>query len=172
MDTGTLSGAPATDQRGVSRPQGKGLDIGAYEYAFSATPVLLFPGDGATGVPLELTLRTAAYEPPTGFSHFATRWQMGTEKGFESGLMLDETSESALTGLDVPEGTLEYGTTYFWRVRFQDSLGLWSGWSGTWSFTTVERPSSPSSGGGCGASGFIPPMLLLLVPLFLFLRGR
>jgi CSLREA domain-containing protein len=31
IDTGNAGSAPATDQRGVSRPQGAGVDIGAYE---------------------------------------------------------------------------------------------------------------------------------------------
>lgn len=31
IDTGTCSGAPATDQRGVARPQGNGCDVGAVE---------------------------------------------------------------------------------------------------------------------------------------------
>lgn len=53
IDAGTCAGAPATDQRGVIRPQGPGCDIGAVEIAVdrggtvcrvdaSATP----PGDG------------------------------------------------------------------------------------------------------------------------------
>ena len=33
IDAGKAAGAPSTDQRGVSRPQGSGYDIGAYEYA-------------------------------------------------------------------------------------------------------------------------------------------
>ena len=32
IDTGTNTGCPATDQRGVTRPQGSHCDIGAYEY--------------------------------------------------------------------------------------------------------------------------------------------
>jgi hypothetical protein len=32
IDAGTCTGAPATDQRGVTRPQGENCDIGAYEY--------------------------------------------------------------------------------------------------------------------------------------------
>jgi Synergist-CTERM protein sorting domain-containing protein len=35
--TGDYDGVPEKDQRGVKRPQGKGYDIGAYEYV---------PGDG------------------------------------------------------------------------------------------------------------------------------
>lgn len=32
IDAGDASGAPATDQRGIARPQGLGLDIGAFEF--------------------------------------------------------------------------------------------------------------------------------------------
>jgi hypothetical protein len=39
IDAGTGNGAPATDQRGVSRPQGAGYDIGAFESrGFTLTP--------------------------------------------------------------------------------------------------------------------------------------
>ena len=34
IDAGTATGAPATDQRGVARPQGPGVDIGAFEYQY------------------------------------------------------------------------------------------------------------------------------------------
>ena len=35
IDAGSAVGAPATDQRGVPRPQGAGVDIGAFEYLVS-----------------------------------------------------------------------------------------------------------------------------------------
>jgi hypothetical protein len=35
IDAGSAIGAPATDQRGVPRPQGAGVDIGAFEYQYS-----------------------------------------------------------------------------------------------------------------------------------------
>jgi hypothetical protein len=34
IDAGSAVGTPATDQRGVPRPQGHGVDIGAYEYQY------------------------------------------------------------------------------------------------------------------------------------------
>ncbi len=34
IDAGSAVGAPPTDQRGVARPQGSGVDIGAFEYLF------------------------------------------------------------------------------------------------------------------------------------------
>lgn len=42
IDAGTSEDAPATDQRGVKRPQGSGIDIGAYEF-------MHFPGGGGGG---------------------------------------------------------------------------------------------------------------------------
>jgi parallel beta helix pectate lyase-like protein len=38
IDTGTNTGAPTTDQRGIRRPQRDGVDIGAYELVGPATP--------------------------------------------------------------------------------------------------------------------------------------
>ena len=38
IDAGASTGAPATDQRGVSRPQGAGVDIGAVEVVGAAPP--------------------------------------------------------------------------------------------------------------------------------------
>ena len=47
VNAGTSAGAPATDQRGVARPQGAGVDIGAYEQG-GATPVPV-PGPSSGG---------------------------------------------------------------------------------------------------------------------------
>ena len=47
VNAGTSAGAPATDQRGVARPQGAGVDIGAYEQG-GATPVPV-PGPSGSG---------------------------------------------------------------------------------------------------------------------------
>ena len=41
IDTGSDTNCPATDQRGVTRPQGSHCDIGAYEYQDTTVPVVL-----------------------------------------------------------------------------------------------------------------------------------
>jgi hypothetical protein len=42
IDTGTANGAPAIDHEGAARPQGKGYDIGAYEYIDSDQTMTLY----------------------------------------------------------------------------------------------------------------------------------
>lgn len=42
LDSGTVIGAPLTDQRGVPRPQAAGVDIGAFEYQYTI-PVISGP---------------------------------------------------------------------------------------------------------------------------------
>lgn len=48
IDAGNNTGAPATDQRGVARPQNTTVDIGAYEFGVAAW-------DGATGIGTNVT---------------------------------------------------------------------------------------------------------------------
>ena len=47
----------------------------------------------------------------------------------------------------MPVGLVDYAKTYYWRVRYQDDLGLWSAWSNETSFTVVNNvaPSSPQN---------------------------
>jgi uncharacterized repeat protein (TIGR01451 family) len=51
IDTGTCSGAPSTDQRGVARPQGSTCDIGAYEASTQPNFVLTKIVDDASPSP-------------------------------------------------------------------------------------------------------------------------
>ena len=48
VNAGTSTDAPATDQRGVARPQGAGVDIGAFEQG-GATPPPIPPSSGGGG---------------------------------------------------------------------------------------------------------------------------
>lgn len=54
IDAGSAVGAPATDQRGVPRPQGSGVDIGAFEYLNS--PIFMsMTIQGATNCQIQLS---------------------------------------------------------------------------------------------------------------------
>jgi predicted outer membrane repeat protein len=58
----TGAGCPPTDQRGVSRPQGPGCDVGAYELQVGAIP-------GPTPVPPSATGAPVPAPPSTGRTH-------------------------------------------------------------------------------------------------------
>ncbi|MDB6057354.1 MAG: hypothetical protein JWO95_1198, partial [Verrucomicrobiales bacterium] len=66
LDAGSATGAPSIDQRGISRPQGSGIDIGALELDYQMGPVAIFvngaqaPTNGVTSVgPAAVTLLNA-----------------------------------------------------------------------------------------------------------------
>jgi outer membrane protein assembly factor BamB len=96
------------------------------------------PGDGAAGVSLSPTLMSSAFsDPDSGDTHAASQWQITTIPGDYSSPVYDSGADAAnLTQLTIPWGTLAYGTTYYWRVRHQDSNGNWSAFSPETSFST------------------------------------
>ena len=49
IDAGTSDGTPAQDQRGTARPQGSGVDIGAYESSFAVPPIPPSPSSSGGG---------------------------------------------------------------------------------------------------------------------------
>jgi len=158
IDTGTSSGAPATDIEGKPRPQdipgvgadgpGVAFDMGAYEYAtLPNTPTNLLPPNAATGVALTPTLHSSPFsDPDTSDTHAASQWQIATANDFSSSppLVWDSgASATDLTSVSVPASVLHYATVYFWRVRHQDSLGLWSSWSAPTFFLTAGAIGLP-----------------------------
>ncbi|MBA7705952.1 hypothetical protein ES703_114794 [subsurface metagenome] len=58
-------------------------------------------------------------------------------------MVLDLTGDNALGNVTsyVITGTLEYGTTYFWRVRALTGTVVTSDWSAAIGFTTVSAPA-------------------------------
>lgn len=72
IDAGVATGAPATDQRGVARPQGPAFDSGAYEAAAAAltpttTTLISAPNPSDSGENVTFTATVAgAGGPPTG----------------------------------------------------------------------------------------------------------
>ena len=96
-----VSAAPATDQRGMARPQGAAADIGAIEMDASLTA--FFPQDGESGVSVDSRLEWLMGD---GSGPFAV-W-LGTAPENLTQVGLSETG-SFLTDLDP-------GTIYYWQI--------------------------------------------------------
>ena len=65
-NAGTSAGAPVSDQRGVARPDGAGIDIGSVEYSETVTSVMVTPSEleievGSSGYVLGKTLPAESY---------------------------------------------------------------------------------------------------------------
>jgi len=111
-------------------------------------PDNLSPADGVAQVCLAPTLQSSPFsDADVGDSHAVTHWQLTSSQGDYSDPLFDAVVQSGegadLTSVAVPSGELDYRTTYYWRVRYQDSYGTWSEWSEETSFTTVPDSSPP-----------------------------
>jgi hypothetical protein len=114
-------------------------------------PSNVSPASGATGVSVTPTLQSSAFsDPDAGDSHAASQWQITTTAGnYSSPVFESNTDASHLTGITT--SSLNYSTTYYWHVRYQDSHGAWSNWSTETAFTTLAATSAvqavPAQGG-------------------------
>jgi hypothetical protein len=99
-------------------------------------PVLIAPAANANGtVALTPLLRTAAFhDPDAGDSHAGTRWQI--LQAADGLVVLDVTSATELTSLQIPRLVLDENTVYQWRAMFNDNRGSSSEWSQAGSFAT------------------------------------
>jgi hypothetical protein len=123
-------------------------------------PVNILPSDGAIDVDLTPTLVASPplkdvpkelipWEELDG--HYVTRvesqWQVTTIPGDYSNPICNITIQGLVSRDWFPElpevwtnviwHGLDYGTTYYWRVRYKDFRGVWSPWSKETSFTTI-----------------------------------
>lgn len=111
------------------------------------------PANGATGVTLTPALRASDFSDPNSSAyvaladtHATSEWQLSTKSGadFVANIKYTENTTTSLTVANVPIH-LSAGTTYYWRVRYQDNHGNWSAWSAETSFTTKEL-TEPEAG--------------------------
>ncbi|OGO04850.1 MAG: hypothetical protein A2Y91_05390 [Chloroflexi bacterium RBG_13_54_8] len=107
-------------------------------------PSNVLPQDGATGLSLTPMLESSAFsDPESADSHAASQWQITTAPGDYSSPVFDSGADTAnLTQISIPSDILEYDSAYYWHVRYRDSHGNWSTYSGETSFTTMG-PSTP-----------------------------
>lgn len=102
------------------------------------TPVLMSPANASSDVALRSRFTTRAYSDPENDIHVKTQWQVSTDQNFVNmqDMLLNLESFECLTTLDMPAFILETGKTYYWRVRFADSMVGYSAWSEPYSFST------------------------------------
>jgi PKD repeat protein len=99
-------------------------------------PSNVSPPNLATGINLTPTLHSSAFWGQGG-THAASQWQVTTvSNSYDSTVFDNVTYVPNLTSMVVPSGLLNYSTTYYWRVRYQDSQSLWSQWSSETCFAT------------------------------------
>ncbi len=108
------------------------------------TPRNVTPADQATGVSTKPVLQASDFSDPdaTAYigltdSHGASQWQIRTSTGDYTSPKWNKVVTGAATSVAVPdEAEILAGTQYYWHVRYQDSVGNWSGYSAETSFTT------------------------------------
>lgn len=102
-------------------------------------PSNVSPLNGLTNTSLMPVLEGSVfYDVDSNDTRAAAHWQIRTEAGDYSDPVFDFVDSSKYRYTSVPADTLETSTTYYWRVRYQDSRGAWSDWSVESSFTTAE----------------------------------
>ncbi|MBI4284769.1 MAG: PKD domain-containing protein, partial [Chloroflexi bacterium] len=110
-----------------------------------ATPRHAAPADRATDVSIAVTLTASAFtDLDSGDGHRASQWQVTTVSGNYDSPVYDTGEDFAnLESLTLPPGQLNYKTTYYWRVRYQDNARNWSSYSRETAFTTESPPLPP-----------------------------
>jgi hypothetical protein len=104
-------------------------------------PSNVSPVDGATDISRTPSLQSSAFSDPDAEDTPATsQWQITIIPGDYSSPVFDSGADYAnLTSIIVPP--LDYSTTYYWHVRYQDNHGAWSSWSTETTFTTFAPPN-------------------------------
>jgi hypothetical protein len=136
IDAGSNSGCPATDERGVSRPQGPACDIGAYE----ATPPVV-----TTASATDVNTGSATLNGTVNPANLATSYQFeyGTGTGYGSSTASQSAGfdyavhdeAAAITGL-AP------GTTYNFRIVATNAEGTSYGADQTFTTPAKTPPAS------------------------------
>lgn len=126
-----------------TRGDGSDFDIGADEFFGTVQPnppekpTNLLPPNGASRISLTPMLTSSAFsDPDPGDRHLASQWLLDDNSNFSSPEFDSGTTSLNKTTMKIPSGKLTYSTTYYWRVRYEDSDSFWSEWSDATSFTT------------------------------------
>jgi len=126
------------------------------------TPTNISPASGATGIGETPTLTGSTYYSLYGVAMAAAQWQVSTSSTFGTTVVSTGDVAGAAVAYTVASGLLSVSQSYFWRVRYKDANGVYSGWSTPTSFTTsatfnnyIATPTAtPSNFGDALEGGF------------------
>ncbi len=92
-------------------------------------PTNIAPVSAAVIAPGAPVLQGSAFlDPDAGDSQAASEWLVW--RSSDSAMLLDTGTDTVdQTSLTLPPNLLDYGTSYGWQVRYEDSHGEWSGYS-------------------------------------------
>jgi len=134
---------------GYGGPDGAGMSAaifvtGPVTNQFPAAPVNQSPTNAALHPAIRAELRGNAFsDDDPGDYHKASQWLVhctsDNQTAYDSGEVFDNALNSgSKTNRFLPPDLLAYGATYQWQVRYQDSFGGWSSYSGPTSFSTLS----------------------------------
>ncbi len=135
----------------VSLGSGTGYVSRLTANAYPDRPVNVSPASGETAVSPAAPLQGSAFNDADGDGHAASRWQIRSNTGDYVNPVYDSGTAAASTNVTVPQ--LAWSTTYYWRVGYQDSRGLWSSYSLETPFTTAAEGQAPPAVATTSADG-------------------
>lgn len=105
-----------------------------------ATPVNAGPVDGAPDAASFTTLSASSFSDPDGDDFQASQWQLSVDTGAAfAGAMVYDSGAVYTDGSHSITAPLLGSSTFYWRVRYQDSKDEWSAWSAETSFTLADQ---------------------------------
>ena len=105
-------------------------------------PVLKYPKNSAQNERLTPVLEAEEFPMlNVRIDHIETHWQVSqsADFSFTSNYVLDILTKKNLKSLLIPYFVLNKDDTYYWRVKYFDSLGIKTEWSETHSFQTSKE---------------------------------
>jgi hypothetical protein len=135
INAGDNSGCPATDQRGVTRPQGPACDIGAYEATPPFVQTLAASGVTQTAATLNGTVNPDNLATTYHFEYgLTTAYGSSTPTQSAGSDFAGHSESAAISGLSP-------GTTYHYRIVATNAIGTSDGADMT--FKTASPPAPP-----------------------------
>lgn len=115
-------------------------------------PTNVSPANATAGINETLTLTGSTYYSLYGVTMAASQWQVSTVSNFSTTVINSGDRAGTSVSYAIGSGILSVSTTYYWRVRYKDSDGVYSEWSTPTSFIT--RSAWAPSIGASFAGGY------------------